>query len=455
MRHRWLVLSVLLLAGCGGSADRVQQPRDPDSTLSANGISVHLPSGWTGRILIGASGRPVLHAASFPVEANDTDDGRLAREAIGINGMYLNVRDLGPGSEDRSLPLRLEPSDFAPAPVGPKSACCHIREARVDVESNGERFGVVAVSGSEAAPQAGYLDQLNDALSSLQLSTYRPEPVAPADASPIDAFGLHANVPPGWQGGIGRGQVHVGDGSVDLSITEYSSPDATSFVTGTMPLLIGPAEFVHPQGGTGYETGRSFLDAGRAFQLWVRSPDERPSAASLEQANEFLASFRARPGDFYPGRVDPATFAPADGWHTGSSGPAEIEPDGQQTMSWASTIPYRDSGPQFPPNETLAALGSDGVLIVAWLQQYGGEHAPLGGPPFRLEDFADGSFEGVPPGNASRMLRVGTPGFDATLWLFFGRDHPTPEQLVRAQAELDRLHLPAWPAWDAVTSAER
>ena len=34
-----------------------------------------------------------------------------------------------------------------------------------------------------------------------------------------------------------------------------------------MPLTIGAAEFVHMQGGTGYETGRSFLDAGRVFQL--------------------------------------------------------------------------------------------------------------------------------------------------------------------------------------------
>jgi hypothetical protein len=53
------------------------------------------------------------------------------------------------------------------------------------------------------------------------------------------------------------------------------------------------------------------------------------------------------------------------------------------------------------------------------------------------------------------MLRIGTHEYDATLWVFFGRDHPTRDQLDRAQAELDRLRLPAWPAWDDVTSAAR
>jgi hypothetical protein len=453
MRRAWLCLAVFALTGCGGSADVPRQEAAAPGALSADGIGIALPDGWAGRILIGASGRPVLHAASYPLEANDTDEGMVAQEAMGVNGMYLNIRDLGPGEADGSLPLRFEDSDFeaVPASVGPK------RQAAEEVPSDGERFRVTAVSGGDSAPPQAYLVQLNDALSSLQLSPYTPRPAAAATGDSIGGFGLHANVPAGWEGGIARAEVHAGDASVDLAITEHSSPDAASFVTGHMPILIGPAEFVHPEGeggGTGYETGRSFVEAGREFQLWVRSANGSPPVASLERVNALLASFHADPGDFYPGRVEPATFAPADGWLRGSSGAAKIQPDGEQTTSWASTVPYRDSSDQFPPHETLAALPPDGVLVVAWLQQFGAEHAPLEEPPFRLAEFTNGSFEGVPQQNATRMLHAGARNYGVTLWVFFGREHPTDEQLERAQAELDRLNLPDWPAWNA-TSAER
>ena len=107
MRRAWIVPVVLVAAGCGGSADAPVPSRASGSTLSADGVSVELPDGWTGRILIGASGRPVLHAASFPVEANDTDEGQIAQEAMGVNGMYLNVRDLGPGARRHVAPASL------------------------------------------------------------------------------------------------------------------------------------------------------------------------------------------------------------------------------------------------------------------------------------------------------------------------------------------------------------
>ena len=132
--------------------------------------------------------------------------------------------------------------------------------------------------------------------------------------------------------------------------------------------------------------------------------------------NEFLASFRADPGDFYTGRVDPATFANADGWHGGSTGQAEVQPDGQSTLSWASTIPYRDEGFQWPPHETLAAL---------------------------------------PTETGPRSFRGRHSNYNVTVRALFGREQPTQEQLDRAQAEIDRLELPEWPDWVSATSAER
>lgn len=423
------------------------RPADDASALAADGISVGLPEGWTGRIVLGAAGLPVLHAASFPVEANDTDEGEIAKEAIGINGMYLNVRDLGPGGDGAQLPVRLDASDFA--------ASGHLRDATLVVSSGGERFRVMAVSGGEGDPAPRYLDELNATLSSLQLSAYQPAPVQPASGDPVDAFGLHINVPPGWQGGIARGEIHAGDDALDLTITEFSAPDAAAFVTGRMPIRVGPAEFVQPPGGTGYETGRSFLNAGREFQLWVRAPGPEPPGAELERVNALLASFWAEPGDFYPGTVDPATFEAADGWHTGTSGPADIQPDGQATTSWASTIPYRDGGFQFPPHDTLEALPADGIIVLVTLEQHGSlENDPSSRPP-RLSDFLDGGFEGISQENATRHITANEGHYSAGMWVLFGREHPTREQLDRAQAELDRLRLPQWPDWTMLTSAAR
>jgi hypothetical protein len=441
-----LVLVAVVLAGCGGAVGNTDRPHTQTPSagaLSADGISVELPDGWSGRILIGASGRAVLHAATFPVEANDTDEGKIAKEAIGINGIYLNVRDVGSGAAGEDLPISFDASDFEAV-----ATCCKQTQATREVSVAGEAFRITAVSGNDNPPPEHYLDELNEALASLSLTAYTPQPVSAATGDAIGGYGLHANLPPGWTGGVARGEVHAGDGAIDLSINEFDAPGSESFVTGRMPLLIGSTEFVHQARGMGYETGRSFIENGRQFQLWVRSAHEQPSPEELAHANAFLASFTADGGDFYPGTVEPATFAPAAGWNSGNTGAAEIKPDGQQTMSWTSTIPYRDSGLQFPPTQTLEALPPGGIVLVVWLQQYRQSDAGSGESPFRLEDFERGSFEGIPPENDARMLRARTGNCDVTVWALFGRAQPADEQLQRAQAELDRLRLPDWPSWN-------
>src|ERR671919_202214 len=101
---RWggLVLAMLWLVGCGAvEGEGGPQPsragpslRDA-RTIGGLGIEAELPTGWAARILVGAEGRPVLHAASFPLPANDDDSGSVAQQIIGSAGMaYVNVRDL-------------------------------------------------------------------------------------------------------------------------------------------------------------------------------------------------------------------------------------------------------------------------------------------------------------------------------------------------------------------------
>ena len=187
------------------------------------------------------------------------------------------------------------------------------------------------------------------------------------------------------------------------------------------------------------------MASGRKFILWAYAGSKPADATALEQANEALASLRVEPGDFYPGEVEPASFEPASGWHTGSAGPVEIEPGGEQTQSWTSTVPYRDEPDQFPPHETLAVLPPDGIAIVAWVSRHPWERSelPAGEPPFQLGDARQGPFEGIPPDRGPYQLTANMRGrFDVVLWIFFGRTHPTDDQAERAQAELARLQLP-------------
>ena len=246
---------------------------------------------------------------------------------MGIKGMYLNIRALGPGAAGASLPLHFEASTFEPTPFEGDLR----RQAATDVASGGGRFRVTAVSGGDSAPSQVDLDQLNEALSSLRLTAYTPEPIAAASGNPISGFGLHASVPQGWEGRISRGHVRAGDQTIDVSINEFSGPDPSSFVTGQMPLTIGPEEFVDSQDGAGSETARSFVDAGRQFQLWValpRSPTAGRSARTRERVSRGL-SRRAR--RLLSGDV--SSRPPLRGRTDGRPAPAG-RPRSSRTASW-------------------------------------------------------------------------------------------------------------------------
>ena len=444
MRHAGLLCVVVALAaGCGGGSlsGTATNAHDDAGRLSAYGMGVDLPKGWTGRIVLGAAGRPVLHAASFPISANDDDSGEIARESIGsADAIYLNVRNLGPGSEPGDLSVTFAAADFSGRPS----------EASRERSTGGERFRITAVAGGDG-PSAATLARANDALSSLSLEPYVPVPVAalPADARRIGSHGVSMRLPTGWDGEAKRGELDASAGGISLKLLEHA--DDGGFVTGRVPIELTPAEFLPPEGGSDpsipASTGRSFVDNGRQFVLWASADTLPPSAAAIRQANEALATLTVEPGDFYPGTVEPATFAAADGWNTGTSGTAKQQPDGQQTWTWASTVPYRDEPFQFLPHKTLATLPPDGIVID--VQLFGPDEKPQrpARVPLRITP-ADGpgSMEGLTPpfslyGTGGRV-RGGA--YDADVSVLFGREHPTDEQFARANAELARLDLPRW-----------
>ena len=467
MKRALLVVPLLALVGCGGLAADREPGRESQHEVAGLGLGLELPPGWTARILIGAGGRPVLHAASFPLSPNDDDKGEVARETIGSRGqMYVNVRDLGPGESGSSVPVAFQRSDFGPPPPGPGSRCCFITVASRDVAASGHVYRVSVTSGSDEPPSAAAVAKVNAVLATLSLRSYEPKPATPARGGEhLAGYGIDLALSPGWDGRVfsgvmevasfdlsraadASGPISVGRNDVAIRLLENGGSDAR-FVTARLPLELAPTEFVPPGPGFGDQvpalTGRSFVASGRQFVLWAFAGSLPPNPTALAAANEALATLRIEPGDFYPGEVQPATFAASTDWYTGRSGPAQIEPDGEQTTSSASTVPYRDPPNQFPPHATLAALPPDGIAIVAWLSRNAGSRSELPDrkPPFKIAQAHNGSFEGVPSDRATYQLLAHVPGrFDVTLWIFFGRPHPADEQIDRAQAELDRLRLP-------------
>jgi hypothetical protein len=442
MRAGMLLLAAVLLAGCGAQRDDASPSTADSRALSAYGLSAELPSGWSGRILLGVADRPVLHAANFELPATDTDAGEIAREIGGE--MYLNIRDLGPGEEGGGLPIDFSPSDFA------GEADTRLLEASRDVTVGGELYRVTAVSGRQPVVERS-LTEANELLGTLAVRQFEPVtvPALPPDASRIEGYGISMRLPSGWTGEVTRGEVSAAapGNEIRLRLLERGGTDAP-FEERALPLQLSTAEFV--AGGTGEApavSGRAFIDHGRQFSLWTGADVLPPSAAAVEQANEALATLSVEPGDFYPGSVEPATFSPAEGWDTGTSGPADAQPEGQQTWTFASTVRYLDEPVQFPPTRTLDQLPTDGIIIDVTLfgpDRHGAREAQA---PFRMDQATrSDSWEGMPPDLPLFSIAGGVPGqsYDVDISVLFGRPHPSEGQLAAADAELARLNFPDW-----------
>ena len=455
MRCAWVLLAVAVFAtGCGTA-----ESRHPTSgtTLSAYGMSVEVPPGWSGRIVLGRRATPVLHIASFALPANDDDSGELATEAL--EDMYLNAHGLGRSGSAEQLPVSFSPADFS-EPDPPSG----FRRASRDVAASGELFRLTAISGDRGPPSAALVARLNEVLGTLVLERYVPEsvPSLPVDAKLIDGHGTSMRLPPSWDGTVERGELTAASPEIRLRLRlleNGTSPQGAGppFITGVPPIQLSPAEFVRAAGESDPHvramSGRSFVDNGRSFVLWVNAGSLPPSIQAVDEANQALASLHVEAGDFYPGTVQPARFEPSDGWQTGTNGAVEVQPDGQQTWTWASTVAYLDEPFQLPPSKTLAHLPLDGIVIA--VQLYGpdprvGEGGPVASLPFEVGDTEAESFEGMPPRFSLCSLGGRAQGqrYSVEVFVIFGRAQPDAAQLAAADAELARLHLPNWTSTD-------
>jgi hypothetical protein len=139
--------------------------------------------------------------------------------------------------------------------------------------------------------------------------------------------------------------------------------------------------------------------------------------------------------------VSPPHFAAAPGWHVGSR-PARpcvgVSPSQCVSASgWASTVRYRDCPDCVPPHRTLAHLPPGGIVIQLTKARERPERARAGRWPPRIRGHdIVGGLEGTPHryGVFQRFVRTGH--VEQSLFVWFGRVHPTRHQLTRANAEL-------------------
>jgi hypothetical protein len=217
------------------------------------------------------------------------------------------------------------------------------------------------------------------------------------------------------------------------------------------PVQLEAADFGQRPGTQSDEDARLVSVAGRFFSLGLA--EGTPARRQLEELNDALATIRVKPGDYFPGTVEPPRFAPRSGWDVGDSGPAERYPHGEYVNSWATTIAFRDEEDHaWPPRRTLEALPPDGIVIQATLTRHPGlwnQNALRAAPPYRIRDFVRRDC----PGKACEFpeyLLVAAYGdrYRVEIRVYFGRLHPTDAMRAEADAMLAGLRFPDWGPWE-------
>lgn len=292
----------------------------------------------------------------------------------------------------------------------------------------------------------------------------------------LSRYGLTIEVPAGWEGEISRGALRLANGALpraqlgpralepDAVVVELLEREPSPDEWGGIRASAGPPafaadDFAAPEPGTApgdHGVARRFRTiAGRAFVLFAESGSRPVARAALREANAALSTLEVEPGDYYPGAVAPATFVAAPGWHTGDGGPFERRPWGEQTQSWAATVPYADGPFDLPPRKTIARLPEDGVLIWvglsrAWNPDAPGRRSPIREHPYRLADFeAHAEWEGQVRDVPEYELRTRVEGgYEVDVRIYFGRPEPTPAMRAAAESQLARLRLPDWGPWE-------
>ena len=145
------------------------------------------------------------------------------------------------------------------------------------------------------------------------------------------------------------------------------------------------------------------------------------------------------------GPPTPARFPARPVWHVGHGRvhacPGMPRSRCTSVTSWAATVRWRDCS-ECLPHKTVESLPRDGIAIqVSFVRTKSpGWVKPMRWPP-RLRTMG-GPFEGLPNRIGVVQLIGRLNGYEAYLWVFFGRPQPSARQLARARAELRAARLP-------------
>jgi hypothetical protein len=264
----------------------------------------------------------------------------------------------------------------------------------------------------------------------------------PRDAT-LHRYGISVTLPSGWTGHIEHGAIRARGPGATVDIFEDEERPGESEVYPPGRPRLSPEDV----GEEGSALRRLFSLSGRRFVVFV-APRDAPLAA----VNDLLASLEVEPGDFYPGEVAPARFAPRRGWHLGTSGPSDVRAEGEFVTSWAATIPYRDTWNALPPSETLERLPPDGILIWVALtrtNRFEPEY-PAASLPVRVADMdCHSSWEGQVRDLPECVLWATLHNrAQLEVRVYFG-DPGVGELADEADAMLHGLKVPPWPPWES------
>jgi hypothetical protein len=255
----------------------------------------------------------------------------------------------------------------------------------------------------------------------------------------VHGYGMSVTLPLEWHGRITHGLVRVRGEGLRFEIRE-SSPGARPdpfFRRRMVPAL-------HSSDFHASEHHLGFTLSGRHFAL-LPFPTQRPAPSAIRAANGILRSFTVKRGRFYGQSLQPARFPVEPGWFVGARG-GKLLAEGGQTETWAATARYRDPPLQIPPVRTLRSLAPDGVVVWVSLSRDSAVRLRPWNSFHIRRRLISNEFEGLPRGIGLYRATVLRPGYDIDLWVFFKSVRPSARAIAGAQAELDRLRLPAWPA---------
>ena len=92
--------------------------------LQAHGLTVQLPSGWSGRAFIRMGDIAALHAGSFPVALHDGEFGDRSTALMPAEAAFIALAEYKPGAglvpgkglfAPSRIPRRLDPTSFSPS----------------------------------------------------------------------------------------------------------------------------------------------------------------------------------------------------------------------------------------------------------------------------------------------------------------------------------------------------